>query len=133
MFPWTGIYSPEEGIPQLPFPHTGLTCFSVTGRVFPVLRILLFPSHLLISLKQLLWSPGCSKYPSSETTVSSPLSWVTLVTLTPRFQNCRLHSRLWEGNPEPHMCMGHAVSQCPSRTNSFCQSDYTMRARTQGL
>lgn len=35
--------------------------------------------------------------------------------------------------PGPHMCTGHAVSWCLSRTNSFCQSNYTMRARGRGL
>lgn len=35
--------------------------------------------------------------------------------------------------PGPHMCTGHTVSQCLSRTNSFCQSNYTMRARGRGL
>lgn len=35
--------------------------------------------------------------------------------------------------PGPYRCMGHAVSQCLSRTNSFCQSNYTMRARGGGL
>lgn len=34
------------------------------------------PSHLL-SLKQLLWSPRCTKYPGSETIVSSPSSLIT--------------------------------------------------------
>lgn len=35
--------------------------------------------------------------------------------------------------PGPHMCTGHTVSRCLSRTNSFCQSNYTMRARSGGL
>lgn len=45
----------------------------------------------------------------------------------------RLHFRLWGRNQDPHMCTGHTVSQCLSRTNSFCQSNYTMRARGRGL
>lgn len=113
--------------PLPPYQSYLLLCHCVLCSQSSVIPHMHLFNLLIKCLKQLLWSPGCSKYPSWETVLPHHLWLLGDIYLLAS----ELQTVLQALGREPRAL--HVYGSCiVPVSNSFCQSNYTMRARSEG-